>query len=245
MNSISENAESIKKEVAKAATDAGRDPSEIQILAAAKYTDREGVAELLRAGINLIGENRVKDATVKHAADESSGQSDIHDEFPDCRLHMIGHLQTNKINHALRLFDLIETVDRVSLADGLEKRLAQGDRILPVLVEVKLTGEETKTGCPIDELSEFLDHLWSNCPHLAVRGLMGMGPWDPDPEVARPYYRELKELFDTHHPNAPDINEFNTISMGMSADFMVAIQEGATLVRIGRSFFNEKLTCDL
>ena len=98
------------------------------------------------------------------------------------------------MNHALKLFDTIETVDRIALADALEKRL---NHPLEALIEVKLlTGEESKTGCPIDELPGLIDHIASNCPHLLLRGFMGMGPWNPDPETARPFYRKLKELFD-------------------------------------------------
>lgn len=234
---IPANVERILEAVAQAASDAGRSPDEIQILAAAKYTDRAGVETLLSSGISLIGENRVQDARKKLGEDESGGQADIHDPFPQCRLHMIGHLQSNKVNHALRLFDTIETVDRESLADALEKRLKPLDRIFPVLVEVKLTGETTKTGCEPSDLPALLDHIRTGCPHLAVQGLMGMGPWDPDAEVARPYYRELRTLFDRHKGSAPDPSVFNTVSMGMSADFHVAVQEGATLVRIGRALF--------
>ncbi len=237
MSTIAKNVEQVREEVAKACVDADRDVAEIQILAAAKYTDRDGVIELLKAGINLIGENRVQDALSKLGTDDDSGQGDIHDEFPDCRVHMIGNLQKNKINHALRLFDLVETVEKIKLADALEKRLAERERVLPVLVEVKLTGEDTKSGCSIEDIPNLLDHIWTNCPHLELRGLMGMGPWDPDPEVARPFYRSLKSIFDENLPNAPDKSVFSTISMGMSADFHVAIQEGATLVRIGRRFF--------
>ena len=239
MSSIAENAERIIEQVEKAAMETGRDPSDIKILAAAKYTDRIGIEQLIRAGITLIGENRVQDAKEKISADESTGQEDIHTAFPDAKVHMIGHLQSNKVNHALRIFDLIETVDRQSLADMLEKRLAQENRMLPVLIEVKLTGESTKTGCSSGDLPCLLDHIFENCPHLSIRGLMGMGPWDPDPEVARPFYRELKKHFDSCRKNTPEPEIFNTISMGMSADFHIAIQEGATLVRIGRALFTE------
>jgi uncharacterized pyridoxal phosphate-containing UPF0001 family protein len=254
MSKIADNVRRIRELVAKAASDAGRDPAQISIMAATKYTDRSGVEELIQAGISLIGENRVQDAiqklgesgplsqklgelgplSQKPGESEDPARKDIHSVFPECRVHLIGQLQTNKINNALKLFDLIETVDRISLADALEKRL---ERKLPVLVEVKLTGEDTKTGCPIPDLPALLSHLWSNCPHLNVEGFMGMGPWDPDPEVARPYYRELKALFDRLRPPAPDPSSFRTISMGMSADFHVAIQEGASMVRIGRAFF--------
>jgi pyridoxal phosphate enzyme (YggS family) len=228
---ISDNVMKVREAVEAAARASGRNLSEIGIMAATKYTDRAGVEELLRSGIALIGENRVQDAVSKLAESGDGSQKDIHADFPQCKVHMIGQLQTNKVNAALKLFDLVETVDRISLADALEKRL---DRILPVLVEVKLTGEESKTGCPQDEIPALIEHIQKNCSHLSLRGFMGMGPWDPDPETARPFYRELKGLFDKY---GPQIDGFDTLSMGMSGDFEVAIQEGATLIRIGRAFF--------
>jgi len=237
MSKISDNVERVKEEVAQAVEAAGRGAEEVKILAATKYTDRAGVVELIEAGIVLIGENRIQDALAKLEGVEESGQVDIHDEFPECRVHMIGHVQKNKINHALKLFDLIETIDAVKLADALEQRLAARERTLECLVEVHLTEEEAKTGCRPEYLPSLLEYIWENCPHIDLRGLMGMGPWDPDPEVARPYYRKLREVFNESVKNAPSPGVFDTISMGMSADFHVAIQEGATLVRIGRRFF--------
>lgn len=239
MSVITENAKRVLKEVEKAAQDAGRDPSTIKILAATKYTDRSGIEELITSGIILIGENRIQAAKEKLLEDESCGQVDIHSAFPEVKTHMIGHLQTNKVNHALRIFDLIETVDRAGLADALEKRLATDDRILPVLIEIKLTGEISKTGCLKGEHPDLMKHIQFECPHLSVRGVMGMGPWDPDPEVARPFYRELKSIFESCREKAPDPDIFKEISMGMSADFHVAIQEGSTVVRIGRALFSD------
>ena len=233
---IAQNAAKVIKAVRETAEASGRDPSEVGILAATKYTDRTGVEMLLRAGITLIGENRVQDAFAKLGAAEDGSKKDIREDFPECRIHMIGHLQTNKINQALKLFDSIETVDRIPLAEALEKRL---DKILPILVEVKLTSEDTKTGCPQDELNTLLEYIRRDCPHLELRGLMGMGPFDENPEIARPYYRRLKELFETSRDASPNPETFKVISMGMSADFHVAIQEGATLVRIGRALFDQ------
>jgi PLP dependent protein len=237
MVNIRENVEKISKKVAKAAIDAGRDPSAIKILAASKYTGRNGVEELIKSGITLIGENRVQDALAKLGGSTESNQKDIREVYPDCRMHLIGNLQKNKINHALRIFDLIETVDAVDLADALQKRLATDNRILPILIEVKLTGEESKTGCPVDEIPLLLQHLKTLCPNILLRGFMGMGPWDSDPETARPFYRRLKELFERYKHDAADPNQFDILSMGMSGDFHIAIQEGATLIRIGRAFF--------
>lgn len=231
---IFENVRKITEKVAEAAIAAGRNPDEINILAASKYTDRSGIETIINAGIKMIGENRVQDAIHKFCSKDDGSQKDIHEVFPECRIHMIGMLQTNKINHALKVFDMIETVDRISLAENLEKRLSS---ILPVLVEVKLTDEETKTGCPESELNNLCEYIWRECPHIALEGFMGMGPWDPDPEVARPFYRKLKSLFEAYRAKAPNPSIFKTVSMGMSADFHIAIEEGATLVRIGRALF--------
>jgi hypothetical protein len=231
---IAQNTARVIAAVREAAEDSGRDPSEVGILAATKYTDRAGVEAIIRAGIPLIGENRVQDAMEKLGANEDGSRKDIHQDFPECRVHLIGHLQTNKVNQALRLFDLVETVDRIALAEALEKRV---DRILPVLVEVKLTSEDSKTGCLQDDLKGLLGYIINECPHLELRGLMGMGPFDENPEVARPYYRRLRELFEASREGLPNPEGFRVVSMGMSADFRVAIQEGATLVRIGRALF--------
>jgi len=238
---IKENVERIMGRVEVAANAAGREPSEIQVLAATKYTDRAGVIELVKSGIKLIGENRVQDAAAKLGADEESGQVNIHDEYPDLKVHMIGHLQKNKINMGMELFDLVETVDSIKLADAINKRVSPPGRVLPVLMEVKLTGEETKTGCDISGVGKLAGHIWENCPNLELRGVMGMGPWDPDAETARPYYKNLMEVYECHREQAPDPELFKTISMGMSADFEVAIEEGATLVRIGRALFDYSL----
>ena len=235
--SIAENAGKIRKAVSKAAVDAGRSPDEIRILAATKYTDRSGVEELVRSGIAIIGENRVQDAMKKLGASDDGSQSNIHSVYPETEIHMIGHLQKNKVNQALELFDTLDALDSIILADALEKRLASRDRILPVLIEIKLTGEQAKSGIFEGEVPALIDHVFSNCPHISVRGVMGMGPWDPNPETARPYYRKLKSIFDSIGKNIGGIETFDTISMGMSADFHVAIQEGATIVRIGRALF--------
>lgn len=234
IDKIEQNVIDIRAKVVRAAADSGRDPESVQIMAATKYTDRAGVEALLRAGITLIGENRVQDALDKLLASEK--QPDIKAEFPNCHVHLIGALQTNKINQALKLFDLIETVDRIPLAEALEKRIDE-DSILPVLIEVHLTEEESKTGVEVEKLPELIDYISCNCPHLHLRGFMGMGPFDPDPEVSRPYYRRLHTLFELYRPSVLDPSIFTILSMGMSADFHIAIQEGATLVRIGRALF--------
>ncbi|MFH1676602.1 MAG: YggS family pyridoxal phosphate-dependent enzyme [bacterium] len=234
---IAENAGRIREAVKKAAIDAGRGSYEIRILAATKYTDRSGAEELVRSGITIIGENRVQDAMKKLGASDDGSQPDIHSVHPETEIHMIGHLQKNKVNQALGLFDSLDSLDSIILADALEKRLEARDRILPVLIEVKLTGEETKSGISQNEVPALIEHVFSDCPHISIRGVMGMGPWDPNPETARPFYRELKSIFDSLRKDIDKSCAFDTISMGMSADFQVAIQEGATMVRIGRALF--------
>lgn len=231
-----ENIQKIKKEIETEAENSGRNASEISVMAASKYTDRAGVETLIQNGINIIGENRVQDAVKKLCAHDD-GQIDIHEVFPDIEIHMIGYLQSNKINHALKLFDFIDSIDRISITEALEKRLGISGKILPILIDVHLTDEESKTGVKPNDLGSLVSYIQSNCPHLELRGLMGMGPWDPNPESARPFYKKLKTLFDVTRQqiNAPE--KFSILSMGMSADFHVAIPEGSTLLRIGRALF--------
>ncbi|HEX9745906.1 MAG TPA: YggS family pyridoxal phosphate-dependent enzyme [bacterium] len=232
---ITRNVNRILEMVADAATQAGREPSEVSVLAATKYTDRQGVMEVINAGITIIGENRVQDARGKLG---NRGEADdIRREIPGSEFHMIGHLQSNKANHALKIFDHIDTIDRITIAEALEKRLASDNRILPCTIEIGLTGEESKTGVSRKDLPALFDYVIGDCPHLDLRGFTGMGPLDPDPEAGRPTYRELRKIYEGYMEQVPDRDKFAILSMGMSADYHVAIQEGATLVRIGRALF--------
>lgn len=215
----------VQEMVAEAALRAGRSPQEITIVAVTKTVNRETVDEAYALGLRQFGENRVQDARVKFA-----------DPLPpDAVLHLIGQLQTNKAKYAVPLFDIIESVDRPSLIDELERQGARLNRAVDILLEVNVSGEAQKAGCAPDSAHALVAQI-ERCPHLHLRGLMTMAPLVDDPELARPVFRALRELRDRLCEENPS-RRLTILSMGMSNDFPVAIEEGATHVRIGRAIF--------
>lgn len=198
-----------------------RNPGDITVVAATKYASVEQINTLISAGIRIVGENRVQDAQKK---------------FPlllPCERRFIGTLQTNKVRQALKLFKMIESVDRIELATAIEKECDRMNMKIPVLIQVNVAKDLKKHGIKPSETFEFVREiakLW----HLQIRGLMAIVPFFEDPEEARPYFRMMKSLFDLCRKQ---FKGFETLSMGMSHDFRVAIEEGATEVRIGRYFF--------
>ncbi len=215
----------VQERVADAALRAGRSPQDITIVAVTKTVHREMVDEAYTLGLRHFGENRVQDARVKFAIPLP----------PDAMLHLIGQLQTNKAKHAVPLFDMIESVDRPSLVDELERQGAKLNKVVDILLEVNVSGEAQKAGCAPDHAPALVAHI-ERCPHLRLRGLMTMAPLVDDPELARPVFRALRELRDRLCEESPK-RSLSILSMGMSNDFPVAIEEGATHVRIGRAIF--------
>jgi pyridoxal phosphate enzyme (YggS family) len=209
----------VRERVARAAERCGRSPAEVTIVAVSKLFPTQAIEEAAAAGIAHIGENRVQEAAAK--------VSSLH-HLP-VTWHMIGHLQTNKAKTALELFDIIHSVDSLRLAEALSRR---ADRPIPVLLEVNVAGEASKFGLSPQEVLQTAEAI-ARLPHLDMRGLMTMAPLVSDPEEVRPVFRELRRLRD-----ALGLAE---LSMGMTDDFEVAIEEGATLVRIGRAIFGERL----
>jgi pyridoxal phosphate enzyme (YggS family) len=185
------------------------------------------VLEAVAAGADAIGENRVQEAAAKRPA--------VRGATP---WHLIGPLQRNKARSALELFDVIETVDRLELADRLEALLAGGTRTLPVFLEVNVGGEAQKSGVLPDAALGLVERIVARCPHLSVRGVMTVPPYDPDPERSRPVFAALRRLAGeiAARTGLPALE----LSMGMSEDFEVAVEEGATLVRLGRVVFGER-----
>lgn len=226
--SIADNVARLRARMAAAAARAGRDPAGVRLLAVTKTVDDGRIREAIAAGVALFGENYVQEAKRKI---EILGTPPA--------WHFIGHLQTNKAKYAVRLFDLIHSVDRLELARELDRRAAQAGRILPVLVEVNVSGEETKRGVSVAGALALLREM-AALPNLAVRGLMTMPPWFADAEEARPFFRTLRELRDTVNREGISGILMAELSMGMSDDFEVAIEEGATIVRLGRSLFGER-----
>ena len=215
--------------ISDAARRRGRDPEEIALLAVTKSHPAELVLRAATAGFALFGENRVAEGAGKIAA--------VRERFPDLVWRLIGPLQTNKAKAALQWFSAIESLDRERLAARLEGLLAAEGRRLPVLVEVNVGGEATKSGVAPEE-AESLVRAARACPHLDVRGVMAVPPFDEDPERSRPYFRELRAIRDRLEERLGVA--LPELSMGMSHDFEVAVEEGSTEVRIGTALFGPR-----
>jgi pyridoxal phosphate enzyme (YggS family) len=219
--------ERVLEEIAAAARAAGRDPDEVTLVAVSKTVDRDAIDAAHALGLRHFGENRVQDAARKLATPLPS----------DTSLHMIGQLQSNKTRPAIALFDVIESVDRQSLIAALDKEAARAGKIIPVLLQVNVAREPQKGGCDPEAAPGLIGHLVRS-PWLAPRGLMTMAPLLPDPELARPVFRDLRALRDNLQREFPTA-DLSTLSMGMSDDYQVAIAEGATSVRVGRAIFGQ------
>jgi len=203
-------------------------PPGVILVAAAKMRTPEEVEEALRAGVTRVGHNYVQEAERMIPAIEEKA-----------RWHMIGHLQKNKVKKAVRLFDMIETVDSWSLAELIDRRCAEIGKTMPVLVEVNIGREASKTGVLPDEVDDLVRRV-SDLQHLHVQGLMTMGPRFGNPEGARPYFQATKAAFDRlARANLPNV-EMRYLSMGMSNSYQVAIEEGANMVRLGTVLFGER-----
>ena len=223
---LAENLEQIKTRIAAACHRAGRDPASVTLMAVTKTHPPESVAAAADLGIVFVGENKVQEAKAK---------------IPLCpgklRWHFIGHLQSNKARDAVELFEMIQSVDSLALAQELNKRCEQAGKRMPILLEVNLAGEASKFGYSPDRLLADLADL-NALPRLEVHGLMTVPPWKPDAETVRPFFRAARELKQSCEEilGAP----LPHLSMGMSGDFEVAIEEGATIVRIGTALFGER-----
>ncbi len=211
----------------------GRDPQEITLVGATKYASAEQVQEAVEAGLKHIGENRVQDAQSKFPALDQLKVKAVR--------HMIGHLQTNKAKQAVELFDIIQSVDSIRLADEIEKRAAELNKTIDILLEVNTSGEEQKFGVHPSEVPGLIQEI-SHCPHIRLRGLMTMAPLTEEKEVVRRCFRDLRELFDAAEEDFADHEriEMRYLSMGMSSDYEIALEEGANMIRIGRAIFEEK-----
>ncbi|MFS8500822.1 MAG: YggS family pyridoxal phosphate-dependent enzyme [Caldicoprobacter sp.] len=220
------NVERVLDRVAEAALRAGRAPQDVTVVAVTKTVDVARIMEAINAGIKHIGENRVQEFVKKH------------DFIPaGIKRHLIGTLQTNKVKYIVDKVDLIHSLDRVSLAKELNKRA--GERIIPVLIQVNISRESTKSGIFEEDLESFIEQL-QLFDHIRVKGLMTIAPLLSDPEAARPYFARLKKLFDRIKERRYPHIDMEYLSMGMTNDFEVAIEEGANIVRIGRAIFGER-----
>ena len=226
---IARRREDVLERIARAAARAGRHPGEVTLMAVTKTHPAETVALAARAGIVRFGENRVQEGVAKIAA--------VSPEFPGLEWRLIGPLQSNKAKTALQWFGVVETLDRERLAARLEAMLVETGESLPVLLELNLGGEASKAGVPPEEAERLLEAALA-CPHLEVRGVMAVPPYDPDPEQSRPYFRRLAGIRDSLARRFG--RPLPELSMGMSHDFAVAVEEGATEVRIGTALFGPR-----
>jgi hypothetical protein len=222
---IKNNLEIINEKIKKAALKANRNPQEIKLVAVTKTATIEQIKEAISVGVKIIGENKVQEAKEKYQILSA-----------DIEWHLVGHLQTNKVKYAVEIFDLIHSVDSIKLAKEIDRRSLQFGMITNVLVEVNVSGEETKYGIKPEEVEPFLKEI-SEFSRTRVRGLMTIAPIAEDKEEVRPYFRKLRELFkEIKSKNIKNI-KMDYLSMGMTEDFEVAVEEGANMVRIGRGIF--------
>ena len=225
---IKEQIDIIRQRIAAAVRTSGRPASAVRLMAVTKTVDDRRIMQAIDAGVDMIGENYVQEARRKI---ELMGKS--------IEWHLIGHLQTNKAKYAVRLFDMIHSLDRLELARELDRRSRMAGVVTKVLIEVNISGEETKRGVAHRDALPLIREV-SALDNLSVQGLMTMPPWFDDPQEARPFFVALRELkARIAAENLPRV-EMRELSMGMSQDYQVAVEEGATIVRIGRNIFGER-----
>jgi pyridoxal phosphate enzyme (YggS family) len=226
--SIAENIEKVRREIAAAAEKAGRDPAEIRLLAVSKTRSVEEMREAMAAGLCVFGENHVQEIREKYPL------------LPDASFHMIGHLQTNKVKYIVDKVELIHSVDSLHLAEEIQRQAEKAEREVKILLQVNAAGEASKFGLAAGETEDMLLRVLRDCPRIRVCGLMHIAPASEDMEAIRPYFRQVKELYQTlgrtEHPRC----QFQWLSMGMSGDFPLAIEEGANIVRVGSAIFGPR-----
>jgi pyridoxal phosphate enzyme (YggS family) len=228
MSQVADNLLSVKERIEKAALKAGRAPGEVKLVAVSKTVGVEEIRDAISAGATILGESYVQEAKEK-----------IEEIGHKVQWHMIGHLQTNKVKQAINLFDMIHSVDRIGLAEEINKRAKQSNKRASVLIQVNISQETTKSGIERDRAISLVSEV-ANLTNLKVEGLMTMPPYFDDPEDARPYFKSLRELKGEIEKKRFENISMKELSMGMSNDFEIAIEEGATIVRIGTAIFGER-----
>lgn len=226
---ITDNLARVRDAIGRAAQKAGRDPKAVTLVVVTKTFGIDTVRQAIRAGATDLGENYVQEARTKIEAVERGS----------VRWHFIGGLQTNKAKYIVRLFDLVHSVDSYELAAEIERRAAREGRVMDILVQVDVSREEQKSGVMEEDLAGLIGRI-APLGHVKVRGLMGMPPFGREPEASRPYFRRLRELAEEVNSRKIPGVEMKELSMGMSNDFEVAVEEGATMVRVGTAIFGQR-----
>jgi PLP dependent protein len=230
--SISGNIARLREQIEVAAKRAGRNPENVILMAVTKTVSAGRIREAYAAGIRVFGENRVQEFAAKR---------EVLRDLSEARWHMIGHLQSNKAASAAELFDAVDSVDSLRVARRLNAAAQERGKTFPVLIEINIGGEQAKSGvAPASPELQELFRAAPDLPSLEIRGLMTVPPYSDDPEASRDYFRRMRALFtQTESSKLPGIR-MKTLSMGMSHDFQIAIEEGATLVRVGTAIFGER-----
>ena len=229
MASIAENIRVIRETMAQAAKAAGREPAEVLLCAATKMNDAAAVREAVAAGVDCCGENRVQELTQKLAEGAYTGKP----------VHFIGHLQTNKVKQVVGKVDLIESVDRMELLECIEKTAAKLGIVQPILLEVNIGAEESKSGFSQEEIWQTVEKM-ADFPHCRLRGLMAIPPISLHPGDNRRYFAEMRNLFVDISEKKYDNVDMECLSMGLSGDYADAIAEGATMIRVGTAIFGPR-----
>ncbi len=223
---IAANLASVHERIAEAARRAGRAPDAVRLVGVTKYVEPPVARLLVEAGCRLLGESRPQQLWRK---------AEILQDLP-AKWHLIGHLQRNKVARTVPLVEMIESADSPRLLEAIDGAGAAIGRRVPVLIEVNVSGEEAKTGLPVEQIEPLLEAA-SAWPHVEIRGLMGMASLEGGPEAARRDFAALRALRDRLRPDCPGRVSMDELSMGMSGDFEAAIEEGATIVRVGSALF--------
>jgi PLP dependent protein len=229
VGSVAENVKRVYERMQQAAERVGRDPAEVRLVAASKMVEAARLRAAIAAGVKILGENYLQEARKK------IGQLGLH----AVEWHCIGALQRNKIRYIFDLFSMVHAVDRLALAEEINRRGERLGRQMAILLEVNIGGEESKSGFTPQALQAEIEQF-AAMSHVQVRGLMTIPPPTPTPEGARPFYQELRQLRDSLSQRGIEGLDFTELSMGMTADFEVAIEEGATLVRVGTAIFGPR-----
>ncbi len=228
MGSIRENIDAVNRIKGQAAVKSGREPEDVLLCAVTKTRTAEEINEAIDAGITDIGENKVQEIMDKF------------DSVRPVRWHMIGHLQTNKVKYIIDKVSMIHSVDSLHLAQEIDRRAAQHNIAMDILIQVNSAQEESKFGIAADETEGMIRDILDRCPNLRIRGLMCIAPFAADPEDVRVYFAQVKKLYDEYGGIEHENLDFKYLSMGMSHDYEVAISEGSNLIRVGTAIFGER-----